>query len=103
MKVKPLGKRVLLSVATPEAKTVGIIMPESAPDQITKAEVHCVSDGVNEFIPGDIVLIDRYCGSEVNVDGKPYILMRAVDIFGIFTETSSLLEQQSEVPACDEI
>ncbi len=85
MKVKPLGRRVLLSVATPlEKKLNGIIMPVEAPDQITKAEVHCVSDGVDEFNVGDLVLVDRYCGSEVIIDEKPYILMRAADVIGVF-------------------
>ena len=94
MKVKPLGDRVLLKrVETEEEVRGGIIIPDTAKEKPQEAEVVSVGDGKmdddGKRLPmsvkkGDRVLIGKYSGQEITVDGKEYKIMRESEILARF-------------------
>ncbi|MDF7800979.1 co-chaperone GroES [Pontiellaceae bacterium B1224] len=93
MKIKPLGERVLVEpVKEEEAIKGGIIIPDSAKEKPQEGKVIAVGTGKldenGKVVPfnvkkGDIVLMPKYGGTEVKVDGKEYQIMREDDILAI--------------------
>ncbi len=94
MNVKPLGDRILVKRVEALAKTAsGIYLPESAQEKPQQAKVVAVGDGkVNEntgkreTLPikkNDTVLLGKWGGTEITIDGKEYIIVNLDDIMGI--------------------
>jgi chaperonin GroES len=93
MNVKPLGDRVLVqAVEQEEVKKGGIIIPDTAKEKPQEGKVVAIGTGKRDengkLIPfevkkGDRVLISKYGGTEIKVDGKDYLIMREDDILGI--------------------
>ncbi len=88
MNIKPLGDRVLVKPAPAEEKTVsGIIIPDTAKEKPLKGEVLAVGKGtkdeVMEVSVGDQVLYGKYAGTELELDGVDYLIMRQSDILAI--------------------
>lgn len=88
VKIKPLGDRVLVEPAQAETKTAsGIIIPDTAKEKPQKGIVIAVGDGKKDepmtVKPGDQVLYGKYSGTEINVDGAEYLIMRESDIYAI--------------------
>jgi chaperonin GroES len=93
MKIKPLGERVLVEpVKEEEAVKGGIIIPDSAREKPQEGKVIAVGTGkIDEngkkvafnVKVGDIVLMPKYGGTEVKVDGKVYQIMREDDILAV--------------------
>ncbi len=86
--VKPLADRVLVEPAAPEEKTSsGIIIPETAKEKPQKGTVVAAGAGSKDqpltVKVGDTVLYGKYSGTEINIDGKEYLIMRESDIFAI--------------------
>ncbi|HOO09103.1 MAG TPA: co-chaperone GroES [Cyclobacteriaceae bacterium] len=84
---KPNEDRVLVAAAEAETKTSsGIIIPDTAKEKPQKGKVIAVGDGVKDkpvtVKVGDNVLYGKYSGTEINIDGKEYLIMRNSDIFG---------------------
>jgi chaperonin GroES len=96
MKVTPLADRILVRrIEDKEVKRGGIIIPDTAKEKPQEGEVMAVGTGrLNEDgkrIPlevkkGDKVLIGKYTGSEVKIDGKEYIILREDDVLAIIHE-----------------
>ncbi len=90
VKFNPQGDRVLVEPAAAEEKTAGgIIIPDTAQEKPQKGKVVAVGPGKKKDEPmtvkvGDKVLYGKYAGTEINVDGKEYLIMRQDDIFGNF-------------------
>jgi chaperonin GroES len=93
MKVTPLSDRILVRrlEATEEQKG-GIIVPDTAKEKPQMGEVIAVGPGrrteegkrlVVEVKKGQKVLIGKYSGSEVKIDGDEFIILREEDILGI--------------------
>ena len=93
VKITPLGDRVLVK-PTDKADTrkSGIIIPDTAKEKPQEGEVVAVGTGKLddngkkiEFTvkKGDKVLISKYGGTEIKVDGTSYLIMREDDILGI--------------------
>jgi chaperonin GroES len=90
MKVTPLYDRVLLKrLEEQEVKKGGIIIPDTAKEKPQEAEVIAVGKGrVNEdgkVVPlevkkGDKVLVGKYSGTEVKIDGVEHIILREEEI-----------------------
>ncbi len=90
MKVTPLYDRVLLKrLEEQEVKKGGIIIPDTAKEKPQEAEVIAVGKGrVTEdgkVVPlevkkGDKVLIGKYSGTEVKIDGVEHIILREEEI-----------------------
>jgi chaperonin GroES len=90
MKVTPLHDRVLLKrLEEQEVKKGGIIIPDTAKEKPQEAEVIAVGKGRldddGKIIPlevkkGDRVLIGKYSGTEVTIDGVEHIILREEEI-----------------------
>lgn len=79
---------MLVEAAEAETKTSsGIIIPDTAKEKPQKGKVIAVGDGVKDkpvtVKVGDNVLYGKYAGTEINIDGTEYLIMRNSDIFGI--------------------
>lgn len=93
MKVKPLFDKVLVSRIEPELKTKGgIIIPDTAQEKPIEAKVIAVGQGkISEdgkvtplaIKEGDRVLIHKYAGTELKVDGEDVLMLREDDILGV--------------------
>jgi chaperonin GroES len=86
--IKPLADRVLIEPAAAETTTAsGIIIPDSAKEKPQKGIVVAVGKGTKDepttVKVGDTVLYGKYAGTELNVEGKDYLIMRESDIFAI--------------------
>jgi chaperonin GroES len=91
--VKPLGDRVLVKpLDEKEVKKGGIIIPDTAKEKPQEGEVVALGTGKRdddgklvEFTvkKGDKVLISKYGGTEIKVDGDTFLIMREDDILGI--------------------
>lgn len=88
VKIKPLADRVLIEPQEAQNTTSGgIIIPDSAKEKPQKGKVIAVGPGNKdekmELKVGDLVLYGKYSGSELNVDGNDYLIMRQSDILAI--------------------
>jgi chaperonin GroES len=86
--VKPLADRVLVEAAPAEEKTAfGIIIPDTAKEKPQNGKVVAVGPGKKDepmtVKVGDSILYGKYSGTELNVDGKEYLIMREADIYAI--------------------
>ncbi|MBO8440445.1 MAG: co-chaperone GroES [bacterium] len=85
MNIKPLADRVLIAPEPAEEKTVGgIIIPDSAKEKPLKGKVVAVGHGTKDeemvLKAGDMVLYGKYAGTEIEVDGEKYLIMRQSDV-----------------------
>lgn len=90
IKIKPLEDRVLVEPAPAEEKTQsGIIIPDTAKEKPQKGVVVAVGPGKKDeempLKPGDHILFGKFSGTEIQWDGKDYLIMRASDIYGTYT------------------
>lgn len=88
MKIKPLADRVLVVPAEAEQKTAsGIIIPDTAKEKPLQGIVEATGKGTKDeemlLKEGDRVLYGKYAGTELELDGKKYIMMRQSDILGV--------------------
>lgn len=86
--VQPLADRVIVKAAEAETKTKsGIIIPDSAKEKPQKGEVVAVGKGKPDepmtVKVGDTVLYGKYSGTEINIEGTDYLIMRESDILAI--------------------
>ena len=88
MTIKPLADRVLVLPAPAEEKTIGgIIIPDSAKEKPLKGQVIAIGNGTKDeemvVKPGDTVFYGKYAGTEIELDGEKYLIMRQSDILAI--------------------
>lgn len=90
--LRPLGDRVLLKRLDPVKQTGGIILPDTAQEKQSKATVLAVGPGKSgkdgKMTPmhvaiGDVVLLDKYAGQNVKIDGEEYIIANSDDLIAI--------------------
>ena len=92
-KLKPLGNRVLAKRLEAEEKVKGgIILPDTAKKKQETAKVVAIGTGKKDkkgkpdpfpVKVGDNILMEKYSGQEVTLDGEEYIILRADDIIAI--------------------
>ena len=93
MNVKPLGDRVLVQpIEEQDVKKGGIIIPDTAKEKPQEGKVVALGTGKRDedgkLVPftvkkGDRVLISKYGGTEIKIDGEDYLIMREDDILGV--------------------
>ncbi|MCD8292165.1 MAG: co-chaperone GroES [Prevotellaceae bacterium] len=88
MNIKPLADRVLILPAPAEEKTIGgIIIPDTAKEKPLKGEVIAVGSGTKDetmvLNVGDTVLYGKYAGTEIEIDGTKYLIMRQSDVLAV--------------------
>ena len=92
-KIQPLGQRVLVKRTDSEEKSAGgLYIPDTAKEKPQEAKVIALGTGGKdddgkaiEFTVkvGDVVLISKYGGTEVKIDGEEHLLVSESDILGI--------------------
>lgn len=88
MNIKPLADRVLVLPAAAEEKTIGgIIIPDTAKEKPLKGEVIAVGGGTKDeamvLKKGDQVLYGKYSGTEIEIEGAKYLIMRQSDVLAV--------------------
>jgi chaperonin GroES len=86
--IKPLADRVLIEPAAAETKTSsGLYIPDTAKEKPQKGIVVAVGPGTKEnpvtLSVGDSVLYGKYAGTELQHDGKDFLIMKENDILAI--------------------
>ncbi len=91
--IRPLGDRILVkAIEEKEVVKGGIIIPDSAKEKPQEAKVVAVGSGklddngkrvAIELKVGDKVLISKYGGTEIKVDGEQYQILREDDVLAI--------------------
>ena len=85
MKFKPLGARVVLKEVEREQTTEsGIVLPDTAQQKPQSAEVVAVGEHEDVKVSvGDVVVLRKYSGTEVELDGEEHRIVDAEDILGV--------------------
>ena len=93
MNVRPLADRILVRrIEEKETQRGGIIIPDTAKEKPQEGEVVAVGPGrkteEGKLIPlevkkGDRILIGKYSGTDVKIDGDEFIILREEDVLGI--------------------
>lgn len=99
MKFRPLHDRVLIKRVEQEEKTSGgIIIPDTAKEKPMEAEVVAVGPGAKsengkvqplDVKAGDRVLIGKWAGTEIKLEGEDYVIVKESDIMGILDNAGS--------------
>lgn len=84
---KPNEDRLLVEPAPAEEKTAGgIIIPDTAKEKPQSGKVVAVGPGKKDepitVAVGDTVFYGKYSGTEINIEGQDYLIMRNSDILG---------------------
>ncbi|MBQ9499249.1 MAG: co-chaperone GroES [Bacteroidaceae bacterium] len=88
MNIKPLADRVLVLPDPAEEKTVGgLIIPDTAKEKPLSGQVVAVGNGTKDeemiLKAGDSVLYGKYAGTEIEVQGEKYLIMRQSDVVAV--------------------
>lgn len=88
MNIKPLADRVLIEPMAAETKTIGgIIIPDTAKEKPLQGTVIAVGQGTKDeemiLKEGDKVLYGKYSGTEVELEGEKYLIMRQSDVVAV--------------------
>jgi chaperonin GroES len=86
--VTPLHDRVIVKAAAAEEKTAGgIIIPDTAKEKPQRGIVVAAGPGKKDepvtVKAGNTVLYGKYAGTEIQIDGQDYLIMRESDILAI--------------------
>ncbi len=95
-KIQPLGQRVLVKrIESEEKSTGGIYLPDTAKEKPQEAKIVAIGTGgrdddgkLIEFSVkvGDVVLISKYGGTDVKIDGEDHLIISESDILGIINK-----------------
>ncbi len=93
MKLRPLADRVIVKQTEAEDKTKsGIFLPDAAKEKPTKGKVIAVGPGKLDdkgkpmelgVSAGDTVYYGKYSGTDIEVDGEKFVILRESDILGV--------------------
>jgi len=93
MKIKPLDDRIVVEQSEAEEKTMGgIVLPDSAKEKPQRGKVLAVGPGKlldsgergkPSVKAGDEVFYGKYAGSDVEIDGKKYVILKESDVLAI--------------------
>ena len=89
MTIKPLSERVLVLPNPAEEKTAGgLFIPDTAKEKPLVGKVVAVGPGTADVMmevkEGDTVLYGKFAGTELNIDGVDYLIMRQNDILAVY-------------------
>ena len=93
LNVKPLGGRILVeAVEEKEVKKGGIIIPDTAKEKPMESRVVALGTGKTddngkkvplEMKTGDRLLVSKYGGTEIKLDGKEYKILSSDDVLAV--------------------
>ena len=94
MKVRPLHDRILVKRLDTEEKTKGgIIIPDTAQEKPQEGKVEAVGKGKIlddgsvrplDVKVGDKILFSKYGGTDINIDGDEYLILREEDVLAVY-------------------
>src|SRR5512145_2490034 len=97
MNVRPLADRVLVRrIEEKETMRGGIIIPDTAKEKPQEGEIVAVGPGrlsedgkriALEVKKGDRVLVGKYSGAEVKIDGTEYVILREDEVLGVLNKS----------------
>jgi chaperonin GroES len=97
MNFQPLADRLLVRrIEEQETVRGGIIIPDTAKEKPQEGEIVAVGPGrltdegkriALEVKKGDRVLVGKYSGSEVKIDGTDYVILREDEILGVLNKS----------------
>jgi chaperonin GroES len=100
MHFRPLHDRVLVRRIDAEEKTAGgIIIPDTAKEKPQEGEIVAAGPGARneqgqlipiDVKPGDRVLFGKWSGTEVEIDGQDYLIMKESDLLGVVEQAGAL-------------
>jgi chaperonin GroES len=93
MNLKPLADRVIVKQSEAEEKTAsGIVLPDTAKEKPTRGKIVAVGPGklddngkrheLNVKV-GDTVFYGKYSGTDVEIDGEKFVILRESDLLGV--------------------
>ncbi|MCF2580091.1 MULTISPECIES: co-chaperone GroES [Prevotellaceae] len=87
MNIKPLADRVLVLPAQAEEKVGGIIIPDTAKEKPQHGTIVAAGNGTKDeemiLKEGDEILYGKYSGTELEVEGTKYLIMRQSDVLAV--------------------
>ena len=103
MNVRPLADRILIRrIEEKESIRGGIIIPDTAKEKPQEGEVVAVGPGrmneegkriAMEVKKGDRILIGKYSGTDVKIDGNEYTILREDDVLGVLAQSTAKSER----------
>ncbi|WAM32669.1 co-chaperone GroES [Caldicellulosiruptor naganoensis] len=95
MRIKPIGDRILIKYKEREEVTKsGIVLPDTVKEKPQIAEVIEVGPGgivdgekVEMVVKkGDKIIVSKYAGTEIKIDGEEYTIIRQDDVLAIIED-----------------
>jgi chaperonin GroES len=85
MAIKPIGERVLIKIKSSEEKTAGgIVIPEAAQEKTQEGIVVSVGESPDIKVKkGDVVIYDKYAGTQIKIDDKDHLILKAEEILAV--------------------
>src|SRR5207249_5696928 len=92
LNIRPIGDRILVETVEEKARKGGIIIPDTAKEKPMESMVVAVGagrigdDGKKIFLEvkkGDRVLVSKYGGTEIKLDGKDYRIFNGDEVLAI--------------------
>ena len=87
MNIKPLADRVLVLPAQAEEKVGGIIIPDTAKEKPQHGTIVAAGNGTKDeemiLKEGDEILYGKNSGTELEVEGTKYLIMRQSDVLAV--------------------
>lgn len=88
MNIQPLADRVVVLPAEAEQRTAtGIIIPDTAKEKPLQGTVKAVGNGTKDeemvLKEGDRILYGKYAGTEIEIEGTKYLIMKQSDVLAI--------------------
>ena len=87
MNIKPLADRVLVLPAQAEEKVGGFIIPDTAKEKPQHGTIVAAGNGTKDeemiLKEGDEILYGKYSGTELEVEGTKYLIMRQSDVLAV--------------------
>ena len=85
--IKPLADRVLVLPAQAEEKVGGIIIPDTAKEKPQHGTIVAAGNGTKDeemiLKEGDEILYGKYSGTELEIEGTKYLIMRQSDVLAV--------------------
>jgi chaperonin GroES len=88
LSIKPLADRVVVMPEAAETTTAsGLVIPDTAKEKPQRGVIVAAGPGKTDepvtLKVGDTVLYGKYSGTEINIDGEDYLIMRESDVLAI--------------------
>ncbi len=84
MSVKPIGSRVLIEVKVMEEKTAsGLYIPTTAQEKTNTGTVLAVGDKDITVSAGQVIVFDKYAGTQIEVEGKELLLLDMENVLAV--------------------